>query len=409
MSNEKIFINDASEIIPRVNNSPYKRILAIGDVHASFDKLMSLWKKISVTDDDLVIFLGDYFYGMSDKNIETLKWLISMSERKNIICLRGNGDEIFLHSLFNSDGNFFNRLNSRIVLGIKNAAVKKPTFPNEIFDFLNNLPLSYQITVGGRKYFFCHAGIKIDVPLEAQKKTYLIDHPQVKSFYKNYSGDAVIIVGHKSPRKIFKALPNLFTDGAENLDLNKPIKIPSRNILLLDTKARDDGGYLSCVDVLSGEIWQSGDELDSIIFVCSGNSCRSPMAKYIMRHLLAEKNLSDKVFVDSAGCNTHGGGRLSNGAREMLRKYHIPYDVHIPKPFNEQEYRNFKCVIALDEDILQSAKKKSGGDPDNKIRLLTDLDEHELKVEDPFRTGDYEKAFAEIKLGCLALVKQLLN
>lgn len=408
MENKKSFINNAEEIIPPMNDSPYHRILCIGDTHAAFDKLMSLWKKLDVTEDDLVIFLGDYLYGFGEKNIEMLQWLIEHKKQKNIIFLRGNVDDTYLHCLFDLNGNFFNSLNSRVVSGIKNTAAKKPSFPNKIFDFLNNLPLSYQIMIGGKKYFFCHAGIKVDVPLEAQKKIYLIDHPKLKDFYQNYSGDAVIVVGHKSPKKISKKLPQLFTNYTEKLDLTKPIKVPGKNILMLDTHAKE-GGLLSCVDILSGEIWQSGNDLDSIIFVCSGNSCRSPMAKYIMRYLLAEKGLYDKVVVDSAGCNTYGGGRLSSGAREMLTKYHIPFGDHISKPFNKQEYSKFKCVIALDEDMLRLAKKKSSGDPDNKIRLLTNFDEHELRVEDPFHTGDYEKAYAEIKLGCLALLKELLN
>ena len=56
LKNINFFINNTKEIIPTVNDSPYKRILVIGDVHASFDKLISLWKKLSVTDEDLIIF-----------------------------------------------------------------------------------------------------------------------------------------------------------------------------------------------------------------------------------------------------------------------------------------------------------------------------------------------------------------
>lgn len=408
MNNRKSFINNAEEIIPLVNDSPYKRILAIGDIHAAFDKLMSLWKKLDVTEDDRVIFLGDYFYGMGKKNIETLQWLIEHKKQKNIIFLRGNVDDTYLHCLFDSKGNFFNELNSRVVSGIKTAAADTPSFPNKIFDFLNNLPLSYQIMIGGRKYFFCHAGININAPLDKQNKTYLLNHPKLKSFYRDYLGEDVIVVGHKSPKKIFKKLPQLFTNDTEKLDFTKPIKVPHRNILMLDTHAKE-GGQLSCVDLLSGEIWQNGNNIDSIIFVCSGNSCRSPMAKYIMRYMLAEKNLSDKFVVDSAGCNTYGGALLSKGAREMLSKYHIPFGAHISKPFNKREYRKFKCVIALDEDMLRLAKKKSGGDPDNKIRLFTDLDGHELNIDDPFYTNDYEKAYAAIKLGCMTLLTELLK
>lgn len=161
MNNEKLFINNAEEIIPPVNDSPFKRILAIGDVHAALNKLKNLWQQLNVTEDDLVVFLGDYLYCMSDKNIETLQWLIEHKKQNNIIFLRGNVDESYLHTLFDLNGNFFTRLNSRIVSGIKATAINKPSFPNKVFDFLKNLPLSYQITVGGRTYFFYHAGINV--------------------------------------------------------------------------------------------------------------------------------------------------------------------------------------------------------------------------------------------------------
>lgn len=413
MNNEKIFINNLQEIIPPINDTPYRRILAIGDVHAAFNKLMSLWKKLNVTEDDLVIFLGDYLYGMGNKNTETLQWLIEHKKQKNIIFLRGNVDDTYLHRLFDLNGNFFNKLNTRVVSGIKNTTIKKPSFPNKIFDFLNNLPLSYQITVGGKRYFFCHAGINVGVPLESQTEDYLLNHPKLKSFYRDYADDAVIVVGHKSPKKIFKKLPQLFTNGAEKLDLTRPIAVPHKNILMLDTHAKE-GDPLSCVDILSGELWQNDVDtddkpIDSIIFVCSGNACRSPMAKYIMRQLLAEKGLSDKVVADSAGCNTRGGSPLSKGAREMLRKYHIPFGVHISKPFTAKEYRKFKCVIALDESMLQKAIKISGGDPDNKIRLFTDFAGHKLSVDDPYHTGNYEKAYSEIKFGCSMLLREIFD
>ena len=41
MTAQKFFINDAKSFVPTKNDSPYKRVLAVGDVHASFDKLLS--------------------------------------------------------------------------------------------------------------------------------------------------------------------------------------------------------------------------------------------------------------------------------------------------------------------------------------------------------------------------------
>ena len=288
MTEKKFFINNAKAFVPNKNDSPYKRVLAVGDVHASFDKLLSLWKKLSVTDDDLVIFLGDYLYGLGNKNIETLRWLIEHKKKKNIIFLRGNVDEIYLHFLFDKQGALLSNRNKGVAREIKRAAQKEPNLPNEIFDFLNNLPLYHSMTIGGRKIFFCHAGIKIGTPFGKQTKRYLLDHPELENFYNDYSGEAVVVVGHKSPKKMFDRLPQLFAAELEKFDLTKPLKVPDKNILMLDTNAKEDG-QLSCVDVLSGEFWQSDTEsesVDSILFVCFGNTCRSPMAKYIMRYLL---------------------------------------------------------------------------------------------------------------------------
>lgn len=408
MNSEKFFINNAEEIVPPVNDSPYKRIFVFGDVHAAFDKLQSLLKKISFSSDDLAVFVGDYLYGLGEQNIETLQWLIEHNKRKNIIFLRGNVDDTYLDKLFDLSGNFFDRLNSRVILGIKNAAIKDPFLTNEIFYFLKSLPLSYCITIGGRKYFFCHAGINIKTPLETQTKNYLLNHPNIEDFYSNYSGNDVIIVGHKSPKKIFAKLPHLLENVTENLDLSKPVKVPGRNILMLDTNAKE-GGSLSCVEILSGEIYQSSETIDSILFICSGNSCRSPMAKYIMRHLLAQRNLDGKISVDSAGCNARKGGAMSQRACEILHENKIPFDGHIFKRFSKVLYKKFKCIVALDSDMLQKAKEISGGDLDNKIRLFTDLDAHEFNVEDPLYTGNYRKAYEDIYRGCSTLLKEIFE
>lgn len=40
---------------------------------------------------------------------------------------------------------------------------------------------------------------------------------------------------------------------------------------------------------------------DSILFVCLGNICRSPMAEAVMRDLLKREGLADRIAVDSAG------------------------------------------------------------------------------------------------------------
>ncbi len=254
----KNYVQGREDFIPKKNTTIYKRHLVIGDVHAAYDKLMSLWNKVCVTEEDRVIFLGDYLYGMgsSQENMDTLHWLLEHKKQKNIIFLRGNVDDTYLHCLFDKNGNFSNKLNSRVALGIKRETSKKPYFAQEIYNFLKNLSLCHYMTVGEKRYFFCHAGIKVGESFQKQPKDYLLNHPHLKDFYKNYSGDTVIVVGHKSPKKIHSKIPELFIKGVKKSDLEKPTKVLHKNILMLDTNAKEEGP-LTCVDIISGQFWQN--------------------------------------------------------------------------------------------------------------------------------------------------------
>ena len=141
-----------------------------------------------------------------------------------------------------------------------------------------------------------------------------------------------------------------------------------------------------------------------IIFVCYGNTCRSPMAEYIMRHLLKEAGLADKVRVSSAGCKS-SGEPMNAGIRKELARNNIPFDNHRSKVFTAQNYQQADCIIAMDGGIVGKIERKVGGDPDKKIRLLNDADGKPLSVSNPFNTHNYSKAYAEIYRGCVELLK----
>ncbi len=390
MTDEKILINNAEEIIPPVNDSPYKRILAVGDIHGQFKALKSLWRKLKITEDDLVIFLGDYV-DRGEGIGEVLEWIINQSARKNFVFLRGNHEQMMIDALKDNGADRITWIingGKATIFALRELISKKIFSLNEILNFADNLPLSYSITVGGVKYFFCHAGVEEGVALDKQSEEFLLWSRE--EFFNCYSGDDVIISGH-SPIKLF------FDFDANN---PRPIKIPNKNIVMVDTGAFIPGGRLSAVDILSGQYWQSGeDRQGDVIFVCAGNTCRSPMAKYIMRNLLKMARLDKKILIDSAGCFTNGGDFMSKGAHEVLADNGIDFGRHLSKTFTEREYQNFRRVVALDNVVMKKAVAISHGDPDKKIRLLS--------VEDPALDGDYRRAYKEIYRGCQALLTEL--
>ena len=416
---KKFFINNAEDIIPPVNDSPYRRILAVGDVHGKFNKLMSLWKKLSVTDDDLIIFLGDYI-DRGEGVAEVLEWVIKQSEKKNFIFLRGNHEQMMLNA-FKSDFEFLEKIRNGekkiltnrdaveheaailwvinggeyTLAGINAFCEKNNRNLEDVLNFAENLPLSYPLEIGGRKYFFCHAGVNAEIPLDEQDEEFLLWSRD--NFFKNYNGDAVIISGHSPVQAYFDFSKTQL----------RPIKFPSKNIVMTDTGSFLPDGKISCVDILNGQFWQSDNATGGIIFVCSGNTCRSPMAKYIMKHLLEEIDLSHLISVDSAGCDTEGGESLSPEARKELIKNHIPFDKHVSKKFTKELYEKFKVIVALDDEIFNHAAEISGGDLDKKIIRLKGPDGNKINVDDPWHTGDYSKAYSEIYSGCFILLKKL--
>ena len=381
---QKNFVHDFGNLTPAKNDSGYKRILA-----GNFERLMSLWEKIKVTDDDLIIFLGDYI-DRGEEVDKVLNWAMKLNQKKNIVFLRGNHEQMMLNAdEFLSSSLFWLRNGGNKT----RAAIKDDQFNKKVLDFAKSLPLSYKIKIGGRIYFFCHAGIDVNKNLDEQDEESLLWSRE--EFFNHYEGEAVIISGHSPVQYFFEE-----SEG-------KPFRVPNRNVLMLDTGSYFEDGCISCVDILSGEFWQSDVAEIKIAFVCSGNTCRSPMAKFIMRQFVKNSNLQKKISVDSAGCNTRGGGRMSKAAREMLKKYNIDFDQHISKRFTVEEYKNFDYIIALDEDIFYQAQEISHGDKNQKIRLFKNFDGENFSVDDPFYTGNYQRAFNEIFGGCRSLLREI--
>lgn len=248
ISATKNFVGGMEDLIPTVNDSPYKRILAVGDVHGCFRKLTSLLEKVCPTDDDLVIFLGDYI-DRGNEVAETLKWVLTQSNRENFTFLRGNHEQMMLdvlHGRLDKLSWFFNG-GQTTISGLSELKAEDETFIERVLNFAENLPLYHAMTIGGREYVFVHAGIKSGVELDEQAEDFLLWSRE--EFFDCYDGDAVVIGGH-SLVQAFRAF------GVA--DDPRPLRLPRKNIVMIDTGSFIRGsGKISCVNILSGEFWQS--------------------------------------------------------------------------------------------------------------------------------------------------------
>ena len=70
----------------------YKRILAVGDIHGMYDKLIALIEQVQFSPvEDLLIFLGDYI-DRGPKSLECLDYVMNLQQQypERVVCLKGN-------------------------------------------------------------------------------------------------------------------------------------------------------------------------------------------------------------------------------------------------------------------------------------------------------------------------------
>ncbi|MEJ7787245.1 MAG: low molecular weight protein-tyrosine-phosphatase [Solirubrobacteraceae bacterium] len=141
-----------------------------------------------------------------------------------------------------------------------------------------------------------------------------------------------------------------------------------------------------------------------ILFVCSGNICRSPTAEGVMRHLLRERGMDGEVEVASAGIGGwHVGDPADVRSAEAARRRGISLD-GAAQQVHAQDFDDYDLLVALDRgherDLLAMAGEHRG-----KVRLLID----DADVPDPYYGGDdgFEDVLDLITEGCERLADEV--
>lgn len=146
----------------------------------------------------------------------------------------------------------------------------------------------------------------------------------------------------------------------------------------------------------------------SILFVCLGNICRSPMAESVMAHLVQQAGLSGSICVASAGTSDEESGHgVHPGTRKVLAAHHIPVIPHHAVQIDSDDYRHYDYVIAMEQRNIQQLHRLLGGDPQHKMHRLLDWSSRPRDIADPWFTGDFETTYTDIQEGCQALLKKL--
>ena len=144
-----------------------------------------------------------------------------------------------------------------------------------------------------------------------------------------------------------------------------------------------------------------------ILFVCLGNTCRSPLAEGVLLSRLAEEGLLGRVVVDSAGTSGRTDGlKPDPRARRVARAHGLALGAQRARTFEQEDFDRFDRIIVFDRGILEAVTSRARSDEDL-TRVSSILGDGE--IADPV-AGDYAvyvRTYEEIAAACERLVGEI--
>ena len=137
-----------------------------------------------------------------------------------------------------------------------------------------------------------------------------------------------------------------------------------------------------------------------ILFVCSGNTGRSPMAQFVMAKLISDAGLSEKISVSSAASKPTDGGTLHQGIAAKLGMEKIPFTEHIAHTITKNDYVTSDLIVCMDSGNVEQVKSIVGGDSGGKISMLLDKDI-------PWDKNGFATTYEDILRGCQSLLNKI--
>jgi len=157
----------------------------------------------------------------------------------------------------------------------------------------------------------------------------------------------------------------------------------------------------------------------SILMVCHGNICRSPMAEFVFNALAAQSGLSSRVRAASAATSDEEiwngvGNPVYPPARDELARHGISCEGKRAVQLCRQDYGKYDYLIGMDDANVRNMRRILGGDSAGKIFKMMEFAgdgwklvsagkremERAADVADPWYTRDFGATWRDVEAGC---------
>ena len=147
----------------------------------------------------------------------------------------------------------------------------------------------------------------------------------------------------------------------------------------------------------------------SVIFVCLGNICRSPMAELIFKKMVEERGLSLSFNVSSFGTSDEETGNPVYPPAKKTLEAHGIKEGHTARQLTLRDVINADYVLVMDSMNLMDVLRLTGGKFGEKIFKLCSFTANPRDIADPWYTRDFERAYSDIRDGCEGFLGYLMR
>lgn len=127
----------------------------------------------------------------------------------------------------------------------------------------------------------------------------------------------------------------------------------------------------------------------SILFVCLGNICRSPLAEGVFAAVLEEKRLSEHFELDSAGTGGwHAGSAPDPRSVAIAASHGIDISGQKARKVNADDFSRFDLILAMDRSNVEELQRLAPAAARERIHLFLEFADGKVRdVPDPYYGG----------------------
>ena len=141
--------------------------------------------------------------------------------------------------------------------------------------------------------------------------------------------------------------------------------------------------------------------MTKILFVCHGNICRSPMAEFVLKDMVAKAGLSHQFQIASAAASREElGNPVYPPARRELVRHGLSCDGKTARQITEKDLEGYDYIYYMDGNNLRRLRQMFP----RYDRFLPFLDRD---VADPWYSGDFVQTWTDIVEGCSRILEEL--